>query len=278
MSTITLGQAIEGGDSTFNAAGATYRGFELEHTDEGYSYTFRFTGDRASMMAMISAHSINERHANYGRLKSSRMYQDAGPQWIAEFRYESHSGADGTTEPDDSYGAKSCTLTGGTLSNDLNIHPDYLTNWDHWLLAAKGTSAIPAWWSTATTTSIADADSGKYKWVRDDSSFDDLTWYILKQPTKPKVRYYDLATYSIVESAKFKTPTAAGQMVQGKLNTIGTPDTTFGITGGNWKCEHAEVRWTGKYWIASLTWTRSVDNDGWDTTLYGNGSGSSNNS
>ena len=272
MSTITLGEAILT-DSTFNAADVAHRGFELEHDAEGKSYTFRFEGSQQAMLALVNSHSINEVHANYGKLKSVHLTQDVGPNWQAEFRFEIIHDNEG---PDTSYGAKSCRLTGGMLSNDLNIHPDYRANWDHFLLA-KGTSTVPAWWATATDISLSVSDASTYQWSRGEDNFDKDTWRVLKKPTKPGVRSYDLATYNIVESARFRNASAAGSMIQGKLNKIGTPSNTFGITGGNWKCERAEVYWSGKYWLATLEWVRSVDNDGWDTTLYGNGSGSSNN-
>ncbi len=40
-----------------------------------------------------------------------------------------------------------------------------------------------------------------------------------------------------------------------------------GLTGGNWKCDRATVRYSGA-WLASLTWTMSYDTSGWDTDFY----------
>ena len=63
----------------------------------------------------------------------------------------------------------------------------------------------------------------------------------------------------------------AGRMIAGKLNQIGTPVTTFGITGGNWKCCDAGVTWNGRCWVATLVWSRSRYETGWDTDLYPDG-------
>ena len=59
-----------------------------------------------------------------------------------------------------------------------------------------------------------------------------------------------------------------GKMAAGSLNRLGTPSNTFGIAGGNWKCDDAEVRWDGKCWVARLTWTHSGGRQSWDGDLY----------
>ena len=62
-------------------------------------------------------------------------------------------------------------------------------------------------------------------------------------------------------------------MVAGKLNQLGKPDEDFGLTpsGYNWKCDSAEISYNGKCWLATLTWTRSGNNKGWDPDIYGSG-------
>ena len=70
------------------------------------------------------------------------------------------------------------------------------------------------------------------------------------------------------DTAKFRSAKQAGQMVANALNRIGSPNNNFGISGGNWKCDDATVSWDGKRWLATLTWTRSGDESGWDTDLY----------
>jgi len=77
--------------------------------------------------------------------------------------------------------------------------------------------------------------------------------------------------YTIEETAKFSNMSRAGAMVTGKINSIGTPSKTFGITGGNWKCDDATVSYRDGAWFATLTWTRSGNDKGWDKDLYNQG-------
>ena len=264
---ITLATSITS-DPIFNIDDVTHRGFELEHDDDGKIYTFRFQGTRDEMRALVDAHTVNEVHTNYGTLKNIRLTQDVGPNWFAEFRFENLKATSDTEPPDTSYGAKSCRLTGGMLSNPLNHHPDYKMNWDHYLLAKPDTTTIPAWWSTDDNDAIPLADQDTYYWYNwKTPPADKQGWKVLKKPTKPGVTSWDMATYQIVESARYKSASAAGSMVQNKLNKIDTPSNVFGITGGTWKCERAEVSWSGKYWLATLVWVRSTDETGWDTDL-----------
>ena len=113
-----------------------------------------------------------------------------------------------------------------------------------------------------------------YRWVKNLSEMPE-GWEAVMAPSKPGAESYDVAVYTVTETARFRTASAAGAMVAGKVNKIGTPTETFvSDTGGwNWKCDGAEVSWSGKYWLARLTWTRSGDENGWDEDLYGDGGG-----
>ena len=84
-------------------------------------------------------------------------------------------------------------------------------------------------------------------------------------PVKPGVEYREVATYTVVESARFGNSNAAGKMVKNKLNTIGKPENDFTL-GGEWKCDDVSVQWAGEYWLATLTWTRAIGT--WDGDLY----------
>ena len=88
-------------------------------------------------------------------------------------------------------------------------------------------------------------------------------------PQKPGVQSWDIAAYTVTETAKFRTARAAGKMVAGVLNKIGAPEETFGLTGGNWKCDDAGVSYSSGDWLATLTWTKSGDEKGWDAEMYG---------
>ncbi|MPN24446.1 hypothetical protein SDC9_171845 [bioreactor metagenome] len=93
----------------------------------------------------------------------------------------------------------------------------------------------------------------------------------IKEPTKPGVEGYDLATYQVTESVKQPNATRCGSYVAGRLNKIIRPNETFGLAEGNWKCDSASIQWDGKYWKATLTYTKSGDSAGWDKDLYANG-------
>ena len=61
-----------------------------------------------------------------------------------------------------------------------------------------------------------------------------------------------------------------GNAISKKINTITSPENTFGISGGNWKLDEVNVIFNGKYWVANSVFTRSGDEKGWDTEIYKN--------
>ena len=247
-----------------------YQSRVRERTGDGTTVSLVYQGSHEEMHAMQAAHSINESSED-GRLKSIRIYQESPQIWNCELRYESDANGDYMNAPDTSYGKKSAQLKGSMLSMPLETHADYHTNWNYYLAAAPGVTAVPSWWAAATDTTIGDSDAQKYRWIKNPSECPadkKGMWRTLKDPVMPGVESYDIATYSVTESARFRNAKAAGSMVAGNLNKIGTPSESFGIRGGNWKCDDASVSWTGKYWLATLTWTKSGDSSGWNSKLY----------
>lgn len=247
-----------------------YQSRVKEHTGDGRSSTIIYQGSHEDMLAVQSQHSINELGED-GRLKSNRVYQESPNIWNCEMRYESDSNGEYSNAPDTAYGKKSAQLKGTMLSMPLETHADYRTNWNYYLAAAPGTSAVPSWWETATDTTLSDSDAQKYRWVKSPSECPNDKkgmWRTIKDPSMPGVESYDAATYTITESARFGSAKSAGAMCANKLNKIGSPGETFGITGGDWKCDDASVSWSGKYWLATLTWTKSGDSKGWNKKLY----------
>ncbi len=247
-----------------------YQSRVRERTGDGTTVSLVYQGSHEEMHAMQAAHSINESSED-GRLKSIRIYQESPQIWNCELRYESDANGDYMNAPDTSYGKKSAQLKGSMLSMPLETHADYHTNWNYYLAAAPGVTAVPSWWAAATDTTVGDPDAQKYRWIKNPSECPadkKGIWRTIKDPVMPGVDSYEVATYSITESARFRTAKAAGSMVAGSLNRIGAPAETFGITDGNWKCDDASVSWSGKYWLATLTWTRSGNARGWDSKLY----------
>ncbi len=209
-----------------------------------------------------------------GKLKSSRVYQESPNIWVCEKKYVTDLDGEPQEKPNVEYGKKSAQLHGAMLSIPIEKLPNYRRKWNYYLTAKPGVTAIPAWWDTADyQTIMTSADSQKYRWVKslaeapsDSSGY----WRPVKNPLKPGEDNVDVATYTITETGKFRSAKAAGRMVANQLNKIGKPDEDFGLTppGYNWKCDNATVSYNGKAWFATLTWTRSGNNKGWDTDLY----------
>ena len=250
-----------------------YQSRSIERSESGTSRTVVYTGTRQEMTDLMEAQSISAGGSGE-RVVSAAVSQDAGDLWQCEIRYANPQGSDGVAAPDDSFGKKSAQLSCGMLSVPIEKHEDYRAKWNHYLASSQTTPSVPAWWDTATNAILSGTDAKNYRWLKSLSELPvgidsaGKTWTVIKQPVKPGVESYDLATYQITESAKFPSPERAGRMIANKLNKIGAPDQTFGISEGNWKCDSASVSWNGKHWVATMTWTRSGDGDGWDTDIY----------
>ena len=239
---------------------------------EGRTTTIVYQGTHAEMLELQAAHLINEAEEE-GRLRNSRVYQESPLIWCCELQYESDNQGESSRAPETAYGKKSAQLKGSMLSMPLENHKDYRTCWNHYLAAAPGITSVPSWWGSAKKAELGDSDAQNYRWVKSPGECPGDKkgmWRTIKAPTLPGVESYDMATYSITESARFRTARAAGKMVAGKLNQIGKPEEDFGLTpsGYNWKCDDASVSWNGKHWLATMTWTRSGDDQGWNTKLY----------
>ena len=249
-----------------------YNSRRTERTDRGLSTTVCWAGSRSEIETFAAAERPGAA-GEYGTLESVLVSQDAGGTWCCERRYlADQNGELPAVKPSTEYGKKSASLRGSMLSMPLESNPEYLTCWDHYLAAAPGVTAIPEWWETAKDPIIV--ENQKYAWIKslgETPVTSGAKWKILKKPVKPGLSNYDLAVYSVTETARFRTPEAAGRMVAGNLNRIGSPEETFGITGGDWKCDDATVSYRDGAWFATLTWTRSGNDKGWDKDLYNQG-------
>lgn len=204
-----------------------------------------------------------------------RRYKGEGGADELEIAWQNKSVGGWVSGPDARYGQKSAQLTAGRMSMPLERLKGYRAKWNYFLATCDETiDWAPDWWADATNTAIEKPWSDYYRWVKSPSDLpygkdqEGNIWTILEKPTKPGVESYDFATCQVVESAKFSSAKSAGKMIVGKMNRIGTPVETFGLTGGNWKCDAASISWTGKYWLATLTWTLSGDDKGWDLDFY----------
>ena len=255
------------------------QGRETEITRGGRVTTLRYQGTRAEMEALASNGGVTSVGIVIGSgaiispSRTARVNQVSPNIWECEIREETGVDGNSSEPPDTGWGKKSCQLHGGMLSRPLEACSNYQTRWNHYLFAKDGVTAIPEWYDTASGGATI-ADSGakmNYAWGKSVSDCP-AGFTSIADPTKPGEESFDTAVYTVTETARFRTAAAAGAMVAAKLNKIGTPTEDFGLTGGgDWKCDDAEVSWSGKYWLARLTWTRSGDDRGWDPDLYGDG-------
>ncbi len=242
-----------------------------ERNDNNVLSTVTMSGIKTDIEALYNSLSPGIFTEN-GKVAAVRMFQESPQIWACEIRYGGDSDGNDNDEPNTVYGKKSAQLTGSLLSLDIECHPNYLTNWNHYLAAAPGVSTVPGWWSTKKDGVMPESEAEKYAWIKSMGEIPSDTegrWRILKDPVKPGTNSYDVAVYSITETIKCRSCNAAGALVANQLNKVGKPTYTMGITGGDWKCDNANVFWGGKAWFATLTWTRSGNNKGWDKDVYG---------
>ena len=248
---------------------------QTERNENEIVTTVCWTGSQDEILEFSQADRPGASTAD-GNLKSSRVYQESPNIWVCEKKYVTDPDGEFQEKPNSEYGKKSAQLHGSMLSLPIEGLPKYRKKWNYYLMAAPGVTAVPAWWDTATaqTTELTGNDAQKYAWVKSlaEAPVDkNGRWHALKNPLKLGQDNYEISTYSITETAKFRSARSAGRMVAGKLNQIGRPEEDFGMTpsGYNWKCDNATVSWNGKYWLATLTWTRSGNNKGWDPDTTG---------
>lgn len=249
-----------------------------ERTENGYVRKRTLQGTIDECIAYQAAHAPGEYAAGLGRLASSVISQIGGPLWQIELRYtEDPSGLSvsiGTVPPDTSFGVFSAVLDVTMMSNQLEAHPNYRTCWNHYLAARDDAeSPCPGWWSTATDPILTGTAAQTYRWMKSESELiigpdsEGHTWELVQKRTKAADQY-DVAMYTQTETARFATFELACAAIAAKANrTASSPGVTNGLTGGNWKCDRATVRYSGA-WLASLTWTMSYDTSGWDSDLY----------
>lgn len=250
--------------------GVKFQSRVQERTTDGFTNTIVWSGSFEEMLEKQGSLPVGAITED-GFLQSTRLTQVSPKIWNCEQKFGFASDGEQNEPPDNSYGKKSAQLKGSMLSMPLETNSQYKTNWNYYLAGAPGVSQVPNWWENATDAALGDADSQKYVWIKSPAelpSGQGGRWHILREPQKPGVDSYDMATYSVTESARYRSASAAGRMVANKLNKIGSPEQTFGISGGNWKCDDASVSYAGKYWLATLTWTLSGNDKGWDKELY----------
>lgn len=243
-----------------------------EYTENAKTHSYTVLGGMEEIFALQeSSYAVGKSIPGMGVVKSSTISQKGGKIWALELTCIADDGDGSIEPPNTAWGEKSASLDGSMLSLPLETLENYLTKWNHYLFCHPDIKEVPAWYEEAKDPVLDDKQAQCYAWgmtLNDVPVVNGVKWKILKAPSKPGVNSRDIGVYTITETAKFKSPTAAGNMVAGKLNRIGKPYTTFGISGGDWKCDRVAVRFQNDKWLATLTWTRSGDENGWDKDIY----------
>ena len=244
---------------------------QMEKNSGNTTTTIAWNGTRQEINGLFTSETVGSL-GEYGKLRSIRMFQESANVWCCEMQYSTDSYGNVPDEPPfTAYGKKSATLKGSMLSLPLESHPKYKTCWNYFLAAAPDETSVPAWWTNATDTILSGDDSQKYAWVKSPGEVPSDSkgrWRIIKDPLKPGTDTFDIAVYSVTETAKYSSSSAAGKAVAKQLNKIGSPGNSFGISGGNWKCDDASVFYDGQDWFSTCTWTLSGNSKGWDKEIY----------
>lgn len=255
---------------------AKYQGREQSKSRDEHTYREVWYGTEAEVDAKIATLVIGVLDAVKGYLHSWSKSQASPAIWELEINYrvtfaqDTESNEEADDPATETTSNKTYSLSVRNIQMPVENHASYKACWNHYLVGL-GSASLPAWWSTATNTLLSPTNRQRYMWVDSISEIPvDMTaegqyWVILAMPTKPGVSCYDMACFVVTESARYKTSSAAGNHVSKNINTVRVPPHTFGITGGEWKCDEGAVSHDGKRWIATQTWTHAAH---WDTDIY----------
>ena len=189
-----------------------YQGRQRERSDNGFTTTMVWTGTQEECEA-FAAEAAPGDPGEEGSLDSVRIYQDGGNIWNVERRYTTDQDGNFTNKPNVVYGRKSAQLHGGMLSIPIEQHKNYLTHWNFYLAAAPSVTAVPDWWETATDAVLTTQQAQQYAWIRTPSEAPVDSrgrWRIIQKPTYPGLTSYDVAVYTVTETAQFSSAKKAG--------------------------------------------------------------------
>jgi hypothetical protein len=157
------------------------------------------------------------------------------------------------------------SLDGAMIEKAIDLRDGYLVNWNYNLAAKVGTTAVPSWWATATTT--GNQTDPLYAWTKDDppaAGSDGIAFYQLRQKTKPGVELYQVPA-PVVNERRWYTDKAAADSAAALVGTRGTPGDTFGRTTGEWLRMPNRLFLDGKRWQLEQPWQWA---ESWDHDLY----------
>lgn len=232
---------------------------------------------------------VGDYYDGLGGLTKAELTQGEGVIWQLALDY-TITLADLNTGNEEDGQPTEQELSAQLLSVPIEVHPNYRTNWNHFLVAAcyyegdNYTNRVPSWYNSAKDPYLdpMTTDGKNYRWVKQLSEAPPATkyiqWGIVKsgnticRPVKPGVTSYDKSTFVIKEIGYHSKKSMAGWATRDMLNTIVDKPLLgdFSITrpGYNWKVDDIQVTFAGGKWQASRTYTMSGDNNGWDRAIY----------
>lgn len=252
-----------------------YQGLEISRTEDEKIYKETFYGTYDECIAecnnlligtfvngkgYLSGYFITPKEANLYNLEK---------QYTISYKRQGFSNTDETL-----VGKKSAQLSVRNIQMPLQSLSNYLTCWNHYLIGLGKDVGIPDWYMTAKDIIISIEDRKKYMWIKSigqlplDPNEKGEYWQILAMPTKPGVQYYDLACFVVTESSKFRTASSAGRDAKKSINSISSPENTFGLSG-QWKHDECNIVYDGDDWICTSVYTLAGDSNGWDKDIYG---------
>ena len=177
----------------------------------------------------------------------------------------SSSGAGGGNRED---GDTEYNFDAPSTEKPLELHPNYVTMWNHVLLAVDGTTVVPEWAALATDTTIPESDAGTYQWARPGDSVPS-GWFVLMAQTQEfkgvESWLYPNPVLTVTEYYHDRASAVA------KLTAVGflkSPPWSgpYKSEAKYWLVTNSTVSTSGRYWVHVEQYTYA--DMGWNEQLY----------
>lgn len=159
-----------------------------------------------------------------------------------------------------------------TMEKPLEAHPDYLTYWNHVLLAKNGTTQSPIWYLTAKTIKIQDDQVEVYKWAKPEDSVPD-GWYVLADQKEAfqGVESWVYPAPVLTVTKYYRSRNLAVEQLQA-VGMLQSPPWSgpYQSDAKYWLVTNSTVGKSGSYWACTTTYTYA--DMGWNEDLYSDGS------
>jgi hypothetical protein len=199
---------------------------------------------------------------NGARLRITITYSDAP--------IGGEDGNPAATQPDDT---PLYSLRESGLERAIEAHPNYLIQWDHFLLVREDNKALSTavleWEAAGPGDKPADQDL--VRWVRKDQAWDHLDngnfkWLIERTPSKPEVEAWTVPGPQVVETRWFSDYNDAVTYASSRRRGFRVaPDVTYGISDGDWLVMETTIDPDGVRWQTQTIYQWA---DVWDTDIY----------